>query len=115
LKQAVLIIAQRHPGLARDWFNDEAAEYYYDDAPRPDVTFWRSFGNVLSVYLPTLEYIFATKIAAYRPKDENDITILMRDLQIRNRTQAKVIIDRFLLPEAQEFWQVEDNLDTLFS
>lgn len=114
-KQAVLLIAQRHPGLATDWLNDEAAEYYYDDAPQPDVTFWRSFGNTLYIYLPTLEYIFATKIAAYRPKDETDITLLMKDLHIKNRTQAKVIIDRFLLPDAQAFWQVEDNLDTLFS
>ncbi len=113
-RQAVLVIAQRHPGLAKDWLNDEAAEYYYDDAPQPDVIFWRSFRDVLSVYLPTQEYVFATKIAAYRPKDENDITILMKDLKITNRSQAKVIIDRFLLPEAQEFWQVGENLDTLF-
>jgi hypothetical protein len=114
LKQAVLIIAQRYSGLAKDWFNDEAAEYYYDDAPQPDVTFWRSFENILYVYLPTLEYIFATKIAAYRPKDAKDIMMLMQDLKITKRTQAKAIIDRFLLPQAQEFWQVEDNLDTLF-
>lgn len=113
-KQAVLLIAQRHPGLAKDWLNDEAAEYYYDDAPQPDVTFWRSFADVLYVYLPTLEYMFATKIAAYRPKDATDIKVLMKDLKIKNRTHAKAIIDRFLLPQAQEFWEVEDNLDSLF-
>ncbi len=113
-KQAVLTIAERHPGLAKDWLNDEAAEYYYDDAPQPDVTFWRSFGEMLYVYLPTPEYMFATKIAAYRPKDENDIKALIKDLNIKNRTQAKAIIDRFLLPQAQGFWEVEENLDTLF-
>ena len=113
-RQAVLLVAQRHPGLAKDWLNDEAAEYYYDDAPQPDVIFWRSFRDVLHVYLPTQAYVFATKIAASRPKDEQDIHILMQDLNITNRLQAKEIIDRFLLPDAQTFWQVEENLDTLF-
>lgn len=114
LKQAVLIIAQRHPGLAKDWLNDEAAEYYYDDAPQPDVTFWRSFRDILYIYLPTPAYMFATKLAAYRPKDAQDIQILMQDLHIHTRAQAQAIIDRFLLPEAQEFWQVDENLEALF-
>jgi hypothetical protein len=113
-KQAVYTVAARHRGLATDWLNDEAAEYYYDDAPQPDVQFWRSFHDILFVYLPTLEYIFATKIAAYRPKDETDIKILMRDLSITSREQAQAIIDRYLLPQAQEFWEVKDNLDSLF-
>ncbi len=113
-RQAVLLIAQRHPGLPKDWLNDEAAEYYYDDAPQPEATFWRSFGETLYVYLPTQAYVFATKIAASRPKDERDIQILLQDLNITTRVQAKAIIDRFLLPEAQEFWQVEESLDTLF-
>ena len=113
-KHAVFTIAQRHPGLAKDWMNDEAAGYYYDDAPEPEVTFWRSFGNVIYVYLPTLEYMFATKIAAYRSKDEDDINLLMKELRIKSRIQAKTIVDLFLLPEAQKFWQVEENLDTLF-
>ncbi|GHO87561.1 hypothetical protein [Dictyobacter formicarum] len=113
-KQAVQIIAQRHPELAEDWLNDEAASYYYDDAPLPEVTFWQSFQGILYCYLPTKEYMFATKIAASRPKDVNDIQVLMRDLKIKNRAQAKQIIDRFLLPEAQVFWQVDDQLDLLF-
>ena len=113
-RQAVLLVAQRHPGLPKDWLNDEAAEYYYDDAPQPDVTFWRSFRDVLYVYLPTLAYVFSTKIAASRPKDEQDIHALIQDLNITTRAQAKAIIDRFLLPDAQAFWQVEENLDIFF-
>ncbi|GLV56032.1 hypothetical protein KDH_28760 [Dictyobacter sp. S3.2.2.5] len=113
-KRAVHIIAQRHSELAGDWLNDEAASYYYDDAPQPEVTFWQSFQGILYCYLPTREYVFATKIAASRPKDVNDIQVLMRDLKIKNRAQAKQIIDRFLLPEAQMFWQVDDQLDLLF-
>ncbi len=38
--------------LPPDWMNDDAAEYYYDDAPRVDVQFWRSFEGRLFVYLP---------------------------------------------------------------
>lgn len=113
-KQAVQIIAQRHSELAEDWLNDEAASYYYDDAPQPEVTFWQSFRGILYCYLPTKEYMFATKIAASRPKDVKDIHMLMKDLKIKNRAQAKRIIDRFLLPEAQTFWQVDDQLDLLF-
>jgi len=58
--------------------------------------------------------VFATKIAAYRPKDERDIQILMHDLNLTTRVHAQAIIDRFLLPDAQAFWQVEENLDLLF-
>jgi hypothetical protein len=29
--------------------------------------------DIIFVYLPTMEYILATKIAAYRPKDADDI------------------------------------------
>jgi hypothetical protein len=113
-KQAVGIVAQRHTDLLEDWLNDEAAVYFYDDAPRAEVTFWRSFKDILFVYLPTMEYILATKIAAYRPKDADDIQILIRDLNIRTREQAKAIVDTFLLPDAQEFWEVEEKLEILF-
>ena len=113
-QQAVIIVAQRHRGLAKDWLNDEAASYYYDDAPQVAVTFWRSFGGMIYAYLPTLDYLFATKVAAFRPKDENDLKLLIKALRITTRAQAKAIVDRFLLPEAQAFWQVDDNLTILF-
>ena len=59
--------------------------------------FWRSFEDIVYVYLPTMEYILATKIAAYRPKDADDIQLLIRDLNIRTREQVKAIADKFLL------------------
>ena len=62
----------------------------------------------------TMEYILATKIAAYRPKDTDDIQLLIRDLNIHTREQAKAIVDKFLLPDAQEFWEVEEKLEILF-
>lgn len=113
-KQAVEIVARRHQNLPDDWLNDEAAVYYYDDAPQAEVTFWRTFGNILYVYLPTMRYMFATKIAAYRQKDAKDIKILIQELNIRTREQAKEIVDAFLLPDAQEFWEVEKKLRRLF-
>lgn len=113
-KEAVKIVARRYENLPDDWINDEAAVYYYDDAPHAEGVFWRSFRDILSVYLPTREYILATKIAAYRPKDAGDIQTLIEDLNIQTRAQAKAIVDRFLLPDAQEFWEVEEKLDILF-
>ncbi len=108
------MVAQKHKNLPDDWLNDEAAVYFYDDAPHAEGVFWRSFGNILSVYLPTMEYMLATKIAAYRPKDMGDIKILIRELNIQTPEQAMAIIDAFLLPEAQEFWEVEKKLKRLF-
>lgn len=113
-KQAVRIVARRHENLPDDWLNDEAAIYYYDDAPHAEVTFWRSFRDILYVYLPTMEYMLATKIAAYREKDAKDIRILVQELNIQTREQAKVIVDTFLLPDAQEFWEIDQKLEELF-
>ena len=113
-KTAVEMVAQKHKNLPGDWMNDEAAVYFYDDAPNVEGTFWRSFENILFVYLPTMEYMLATKIAAYRPKDMGDIKILIQELHIQTREQARAIVDAFLLPEAQEFWEVEKKLKRLF-
>ena len=112
-KRAVETVAELH-GLPNDWMNDEAAVYYYDDAPEADVAFWRSFGKVLFVYLPTREYILATKIAAGRRKDRGDIQLLLRELHIQTRSQVQVVLDRFLLPEAQAFWEVQRKLNQFF-
>lgn len=113
-KQAVQIVARRHGNLPPDWLNDEAAVYYYDDAPQADGTFWRAFGTTLFVYLPTMEYILATKIAAYRPKDAHDIRLLVQELNISTRAQVETIVARFLLPEAREFWEIDEKLEMLF-
>lgn len=112
-KRAVEIVARRQ-NLPADWLNDEAAVYYYDDAPQAEGVFWRTFGSMLHVYLPTMEYMLATKIAAYRPKDAKDIQLLIQGLDVHTREQAQVIVDKFLLPDAQEFWEVEKKLKRLF-
>lgn len=112
-RQAVTTVAVTYH-LPPDWMNDEAAEYYYDDAPSIDVLFWRSFGGSLFVYLPTPEYVFATKIMANRPKDQDDIRLLIHKLQLRRRAQAQAIVDRFVLPEGQQFYEVAKTLKRLF-
>ena len=112
-RQAVTNVAVAHR-LPPDWINDDAAGYYYDDAPQVDVQFWRSFEGRLFVYLPTLDYVFATKIMANRPKDQPDIRFLIQKLQLRTRAQAQAIVDRFVLPEGQQFYEVKKTLRRLF-
>ena len=112
-KQAAATVAARY-NLPVDWMNDEVAGYLYEDAPNVEVVFWRSFQNVLFVYLPTREYIFATKVAAYRRKDAKDIQVLIRELNIRTREEAQAIIDAVLLPEAQQFYEIPKKLKRLF-
>jgi hypothetical protein len=70
--------------LPPDWINDESSSYYCDDASAPEVSFWRAFSQIIFVYLPTLEYMFATKLMAYRAKDESDIQELLYDLKMLN-------------------------------
>ena len=113
-QEAVKRVAQRHKRLPSDWLNDEAAIYYYDDAPSAEVQFWRSFETLLYVYLPTMPYMLATKLAAYRTKDRNDIQVLLRELQIQRREQAQQIVDMFLPPDTQEFYEIAERLDELF-
>ncbi|EFH79626.1 hypothetical protein [Ktedonobacter racemifer] len=113
-KRAIEFVASQHKGLAEDWMNDEAAVYYYDDAPFAEVRFWRNFNNVLYVYLPSFAYMFAAKVAAYRQKDIKDIQVLKQELNIQTRAEAQAILDKFLLPDAQEFWEVDKKLKRLF-
>lgn len=114
-RQAIEEIANRHPELAEDWLNDEAAQYLYEDAPNPDVQFWQSFDNLLYVYLPTREYVLATKLMASRDKDVDDIESLLKDLKIKKHDQLQQIIDTYLSPDAQQFYEIEDKLDDLFA
>jgi hypothetical protein len=112
-RQAVAIVAER-AGLDADFMNDESAVYLYDDAPQAEAVFWRSFANILYIYLPTKAYVFALKMAAFRAKDQEDIQVLIRDLDLQTRAQAQAILNQFLLPEAQKFWQVSKKLKRVF-
>jgi hypothetical protein len=111
--QAVMTVAARFD-LPEDWINDECAVYLYDDAPSADIYLWQTWAGVLFVYLPTAEYVFALKVTAYRVKDRKDCKTLARNLGITTPEQAQAVIDRYILPEAQEFWQVSKKLKQLF-
>jgi hypothetical protein len=111
--QAVEAVAGVY-SLPEDWINDESAIYMYDDAPGADIYLWQSWASVLYVYLPTAEYVFALKVTAYRRKDREDCKMLLRSLGIQTPEQARALIDRYILPDAQAFWEVEKKLKQLF-
>jgi hypothetical protein len=111
--QAVRAVASAY-GLADDWINDESAVYLYDDAPLAEASFWRDFQQILFVYLPSAEYVFSLKIASYRRKDQSDVKVLIEQLGIKSREQAQAICDKYLLPEAQTFWEVPKKLRRIF-
>lgn len=111
--EAVKAVASEYR-LQPDWINDEGATYCYNDAPEADILLWRVFSDVLFCYLPTAEYVFALKIAAFRDKDMPDIAALRTTLNITTLQEAQAIMDKFLLPEAQMFWEVKKHLRRLF-
>jgi hypothetical protein len=110
---AVEAVAARYR-LPEDWINDESAVYLYDDAPDADIYLWQSWADVLFVYLPTAEYVFALKVTAYRRKDVADCKSLADSLGITTAEQARAVIDRYILPDAQVFWEVPKKLKRLF-
>lgn len=102
-------------GLPEDWLNDESAVYLYDDAPGADIYLWQAWPKAgLYVYLPTAEYVFALKVTAYRRKDVNDCRVLAATLGISTPEQAQAVVDRYILPDAQAFWEVKKKLKRLF-
>ncbi|HEU5381906.1 MAG TPA: hypothetical protein VFV38_41330 [Ktedonobacteraceae bacterium] len=111
--QAIESVAALY-GLPIDWLNDECASYLYTDAPSASGYLWQSFSGVLHVYLPTAEYVFVLKVFAYRRKDRADVQALLQVLDIRTQAQAQAVIDKFLSPEAQMFWEVPKKLKRLF-
>jgi hypothetical protein len=100
--------------LPADWLNDEAANYMYSDAGQPDLYLWQVFSNVLFVYLPAQEYLYALKIMAGRPKDRDDLKQLESDLGIATRDQAQAILDRYVSQEGQQFYEVSKRLKRRF-
>jgi hypothetical protein len=111
--QAVDAVAEAQ-GLPFDWLNDECASYLYTDAPGAEAYLWQSFEGVLFVYLPTVEYVFTLKIMANRRKDKPDIKVLAGQLGLRTTAEALTVIERFLAPEALQWWEIEKKLKTHF-
>jgi len=114
LRDAVQAIARRY-ALPPNWFNYLTQMLIYDKIIMPRGKLWKRFGP-LHVYAPPKEYIFALKILAGREQDLADCRILLPQTRIRTRQQAQRVLDRYILPEAQqeEAETIASSLEVLF-
>ena len=114
LRDAVQTIASKY-ALPPNWFNYLTQLLIYDKITMPRGKLWRRYG-LLHVYAPPKEYMFALKILAGRDKDIADCRILLPQTHIRTRKQAQRVLDRYLLPDAQqdEASTIQYALDVLF-
>src|SRR5207244_4840668 len=87
----------------------------YDLLIVPDGNLWKAFGP-LHIYAPPQEYILALKIFAGREKDIEDCKILLQQGTITTQQQAQMVLDRYILPDAQQnnTETIESSLKTLF-
>ena len=114
LRDAAQTIASRYE-LPPNWFNYLTQMLIYDKITMPKGKLWRRYGP-LHVYAPPKEYILALKILAGRDQDLADCRLLLPQTHIRTRQQAQRVLDRYLLPEAQqdEAETITSSLDVLF-
>jgi hypothetical protein len=102
-------IADRE-GLPSDWLNDGAKGFLYS---RPPVTLWRDYPG-LEVYLPSLDYLLAMKIAAGRDRDIEDVRALVQNLGL---SEPKDVIDilRKYLPAPYLTVRIQYTVEDLFA
>jgi hypothetical protein len=114
LSACMLEVARKHM-LPPNWFNFLTQVILMHDIYIPDGTLWKRFGP-LHIYIPPREYILALKMTAGRPKDLDDCAILLPQTAIQTIEQAKELLNKYILPEAQEehVEQIEKSLDILF-
>ncbi len=114
LRDAVQAIASRYT-LPPNWFNYLTQMLIYDKIIMPRGKLWKRYGP-LHVYAPPKEYILALKILAGRDQDLADCSILLPQTHIRTRQQAQRVLNRYILPEAQqdEAETIASSLDVLF-
>jgi hypothetical protein len=115
LSACMLEVARKHM-LTPNWFNFLTQVILMQDIYIPDGTLWKRFGP-LYIYIPPREYILALKMTAGRPKDLDDCAILLPKTAIQTIEQAQELLNKYILPEAQEEHgeQIEKSLDILFS
>ena len=87
----------------------------YDVVKIPRGTLWKRFGP-LHIYVPPKTYILALKILAGREKDIEDSRLLLRSVKVRTRSQARLLLDRYISPAAQaaNAEDIERTLEELF-
>ncbi len=106
--------AKRHT-LPPSWLNYLTQMLIYDKIIMPRGKLWKRYGP-LHVYAPPKEFVFALKILAGRDQDLADCRVLLPQTRIRTRQQAQGMLDRYLLPVAQqeEAETIASSLDVLF-
>jgi hypothetical protein len=114
LRDAAQTIASRY-ALPLNWFNYLTQMLIYDKIIMPRGKLWKRYGP-LYVYAPPKEYILALKILAGRDQDLADCRILLPQTRTRTRRQAQRVLDRSILPEAQqdEAETIASSLNVLF-
>jgi hypothetical protein len=114
LRGGVQTIASKYT-LPSNWLNYLTQMLIYDKIIMPRGKLWRRYGP-LHVYAPPKEFILALKILAGRDQDLADCRILLPQTHIRTRQQAQRVLDRYILPEAQqeEAETIASSLDVLF-
>jgi hypothetical protein len=114
LRDGVQAIASQY-ALPPNWFNYLTQLLIYDKIIMPRGTLWKRYGP-LQVYAPPKEFILALKILAGRDQDLADCRLLLPQTRVRTRRQAQRVLDRYILPEAQqeEAEIIGSSLDALF-
>lgn len=107
LMKAAAVVAARE-GLPDGWLNSAAAGFTYGFLRQPEKTLWRTFPG-LTIYLPSLEYLFVTKMMAHRLKDQADIIALASKLGIERRKEALSLVEKYV----QKQHITEDVLDEI--
>lgn len=114
LQEGVNAVAEANQ-IDPNWLNYMTQLLMYDLVIVPDGTLWKTYGP-LHIYAPPQEYILALKIFAGREKDIEDCKILLQQGTITSRQQAQALLDRYILPDAQQNNSeiIERTLNTLF-
>ncbi len=114
LQESVIAVAKAND-IGLNWLNYMTHLLMYDLVIIPDGNLWKTYGP-LHIYAPSEEYIFALKIFAGRDKDIEDCKILFQQVRIDTREQAQILLDRYILPDAQQnnTETIVRSLDLLF-
>jgi hypothetical protein len=114
LREGVQAIAEKN-GLEIDWFNYMTHLLMYDQVTIPRGRLWKKYGP-LHIHVPPKEYIFALKLLAGREKDIADCKVLLKQMKIKGRQQARQLLDRYVQRSTQEAnaKEIERSLKRLF-
>lgn len=87
-------VAKRE-NLPDGWLNSAAAGFTYNFKKPPTTHLWKKFPG-LQVHLPSLEYMFVTKIMASRAKDRADIMVLAQRLRLSRRKRVLNLVTQYV-------------------